>query len=122
MKFPDLRRDIENISDLQIPNPQNYDTSSDDRMAKLVDNLANTEIDVVLQTPESLLIGEAKHEARFGANGSYVLCGRPMKVCGFGPGPVPLGPPFERRRRTGMSPDYGAVQQKVFHVRVVSCK
>ena len=92
MKFPDLRRDIENFSDLQIPNPQNYDTSSDDRMAKLVDNLANTEIDVVLQTPGSLFIGEAKHEARFGANGSYVLCGRPMKVCGFGPGPVPLGP------------------------------
>ena len=71
--FPNLRRDIEKFGKLQLPNPQNYDTSTDDRMDKLVDNLVNSEIDVVLDTPKHFLIGEAKHEMRFGANGSYVL-------------------------------------------------
>jgi len=71
--FPNLLRDVKKFGDLQTPNPQNYDTSTDDRMDKLVDNLVNTEIDVVLETPNHLFIGEAKHEMRFGANGSYVL-------------------------------------------------
>ena len=71
--FPNILRDVKKFGDLQTPNPQNYDTSTDDRMDKLVDNLVNTEIDVVLETPNHLFIGEAKHEMRFGANGSYVL-------------------------------------------------
>ena len=71
--FPSLRRDIEKFGELRLPNSQNYDASTDDWMDELVDNLVNTEIDVVLETPKHLLVGEAKHEARFGANGSYVL-------------------------------------------------
>ena len=71
--FPNLRRDIEQFGKLRLPNPQNYDTSTDARMDRLVDNLVNTEIDVVLDTPNNLLIGEAKHYEGFGANGSYVL-------------------------------------------------
>ncbi len=39
----------------------------------MVDNLASTEIDVVLMTAKNLFIVEAKHEARFGADGRYVL-------------------------------------------------
>ena len=71
--FPNLRRDIEQFGKLRLPNPPNYDTSTDARMDRLVDNLVNTEIDVVLDTPNNLVIGEAKHYERFGANGSYVL-------------------------------------------------
>ena len=68
--FPNLRRDVEKFGKLQLPNPKNYDASTDNWMDELVDNLVNTEIDVVLDTPRHLLVGEAKHEARFGANGS----------------------------------------------------
>jgi hypothetical protein len=39
----------------------------------LYDNLLNTEIDIVLSTPDCLLIGEAKHEETFGANSEHVL-------------------------------------------------
>ena len=40
---------------------------------KLYDNLRNTEIDVVLQTPNHLFIGEAKHEMPFSASTSLLL-------------------------------------------------
>ena len=47
--------------------------STKDRMANLGNNLVNTEIDIVLQSPNHLFIGEAKHEMTFGANGRLVL-------------------------------------------------
>ena len=53
--------------------PRNYDVSTKDRMANLGNNLVNTEIDIVLQSPNHLFIGEAKHEMTFGANGRLVL-------------------------------------------------
>ena len=40
---------------------------------KLYDNLRNTEIDVVLQTPNHLFIGEAKQEMAFSASTSLLL-------------------------------------------------
>ena len=40
---------------------------------KLYDNLPNTEIDIVLETPEYLFIGEAKDESGFGADGNLIL-------------------------------------------------
>lgn len=41
---------------------------------KLFDNLTNTEIDVVLQTPVCLLIGEAKYKTpTFNANGTVLV-------------------------------------------------
>ena len=40
---------------------------------KLFANLCNTEVDVVIETPSSLFIGEAKHEMGFGADRRLVL-------------------------------------------------
>ena len=47
--------------------------STQDRKRDFVNNLSNTEVDVVLETPNQLFIGEAKHEMSFGANGKLVL-------------------------------------------------
>ena len=75
--FPNLRRDIEDfrIGDskgFQRLNRRNYSVSTDS-VDKLRNNLTNTEIDIVLQSPKYLYIGEAKHQMGFGANGSLVL-------------------------------------------------
>ena len=40
---------------------------------KLASNLNGIEIDIVLETPKHLLIGEAKDESKFGTDGSQVL-------------------------------------------------
>ena len=75
--FPNLREKIEEFQSekglkLQLPNQWNYDVP-EDRMAQLGNNLVNTEIDVVLETPKCLFIGEAKAESTFGTDGSDVL-------------------------------------------------
>ena len=41
--------------------------------SRLTNNLLGTEIDVVLETPKHLFIGEVKHESTFGADGKLVL-------------------------------------------------
>lgn len=51
---------------------QNYSTDKKFKK-KLIDNLRNTEIDIVLQTSEFLFIGEAKHESTFHASSDFVL-------------------------------------------------
>ena len=51
----------------------NYDLKKQPGEKRLYDNLFNTEIDIVLETPNSLFIGEAKREAGLGTNGEYVL-------------------------------------------------
>ena len=71
--FPDLRRSIEEFGEFHKLQPDNYDVSNDDRRVNLANNLANTEIDVVLETPNHIFIGEAKHKMTFGANGDLVL-------------------------------------------------
>ena len=78
--FPDLRADIKKFSQqpknqdsrggLLEPKEHNYAAFNPDG---LWDNLYNTEIDIVLETPNSLYIGEAKDEAGLGADGNYVL-------------------------------------------------
>ena len=50
-----------------------YDVSTEESQKSLCNNLRNTEIDVVLQTPKHLFIGEAKDESAFGADGRLVL-------------------------------------------------
>lgn len=50
--------------------PKNYDSS---QVRSLRNNLRNTEVDIVLESPTHLFIGEAKHESRFGASGGDVL-------------------------------------------------
>lgn len=71
--FPDLRKKVEDYGGLRTPNPLNYDVSDDARMQGLYNNLQNTEIDVVLESPNYLFIGEAKGEMELGADGSLVL-------------------------------------------------
>ena len=72
-RFSTLRDDVEEFQEFQLLRPENYDVSSEEREANLVNNLSNTEVDVVLETPNHLLIGEVKHEMSFGANGKLVL-------------------------------------------------
>ena len=51
----------------------NYDVSTEDGPSKLASNLRNTEIDIVLESPTHLFMGEAKHLSTFGASGRDVL-------------------------------------------------
>ena len=71
--FPDLRRRIEESPCFLDLGAGNYDIASDDRRARLVANLVNTEIDIVIVSPERLYIGEAKFKSGFHASGELVL-------------------------------------------------
>ena len=74
----DLRKQVEEFrhseglvfSDLH---EHNYVVSTDDQIRQLGSNVFNTEIDVVLESPKSLFVGEAKHESSLGSEGSLVL-------------------------------------------------
>lgn len=68
--FPNLRDEIADFEDFNTLQDLNYDGK---RTTKLANNLFNTEIDIVLETPKHLFIGEAKDESSFGANGTLVL-------------------------------------------------
>ena len=77
--FGELRDKIENFrhegskfADLRDKNYALH-TGDEHGMSELFSNIFHTEIDVVLQTPNHLYIGEAKHEETFDANGKYVL-------------------------------------------------
>lgn len=67
--FSKLREKIGAFPGLKTP-AGSYETSDRSRLAS---NLTNTEIDIVLESPGHLFIGEAKHEMRFDARGSLVL-------------------------------------------------
>ena len=71
--FSSLRADVEAFGEFKVLKPENYDASTEDEKANLVNNLLNTEVDVVLETPNRLFIGEAKHEMSFSANGNLIL-------------------------------------------------
>ena len=74
--FQGLRDEIEDFNGFNDLKDCNYDASKKypTRISELSDNLRNTEIDIVLQTPKHLFIGEAKHEEDgFGTDGSYIL-------------------------------------------------
>jgi hypothetical protein len=76
--FSDLREKIEKYTvkdrgkrgTFKILNERNYRATE---AIRLGNNLYNTEIDIVLETPHSLYIGEAKLESDFGTNGDLVL-------------------------------------------------
>lgn len=74
-QFQDLRERIQryrhfrNLDDSE----GNYQLSSEKHRPKLVTNLRNTEIDIVLESPTRLYIGEAKSESSFHASGKLVL-------------------------------------------------
>ncbi len=80
-RFDDLREEISSFDGFKDLKGWNYDASTKyptrvERAAasdKLSDNLENTEIDIILQTPDRLFIGEAKDEGSLGTESDYVL-------------------------------------------------
>ena len=70
--FPQLREKLKGFRGFQLKwDDSHYSVHSDE--GKLFNNLRNTEIDIVLQTPKYLFIGEAKGESPFDAKSKYVL-------------------------------------------------
>ena len=68
--FPDLRQNIEEFGGdegFRTLQEWNYDVSTSDWKARLASNLFNTEMDIVVESPTRLCIGEAKHASPFGA-------------------------------------------------------
>lgn len=71
--FPDLRTRIIGSGLFRKLEAGNYDVSTDERKRRLLTNLISTEIDIVLESPRYLFIGEAKHNEDFGENPRDVL-------------------------------------------------
>ncbi len=72
--FPDLREKISAFAPaFRTLQKGNYDASTPEQAKRLTNNIRNTEIDIVLQSPGRLFIGEAKSESAFGGKGSLVL-------------------------------------------------
>ena len=72
--FSNLREDIRKRGyGLQVSQPRNYSPTNQEDKSKLYTNLQNTEVDIVLETPGHLFIGEAKNESDLGANPDLVL-------------------------------------------------
>lgn len=72
-RFGGLQKQVQHYVEqkrFQPLKPCNYNGAEAKR---LFDNLYNTEIDIVLETPEHLFIGEAKHETGFHASSKLVL-------------------------------------------------
>ena len=68
-----LRQRIERYDGFRDLRPLNYEVPSEDQKELLVNNLVNTEIDIVLESPGHLYIGEAKYKSGFHANGGLLL-------------------------------------------------
>ena len=74
--FPGLRWRIESFEGVSRFAPLkdgNYEADSQKHKRALYSNLRNTEIDVVIEAPGHLFIGEAKHESILRGNGRNVL-------------------------------------------------
>ena len=73
--FPNLHDWIKDFWQIWVPNhpPKVEHYSVPDDPMVLYRNVRNTEVDIALETPERIFIGEAKYESRLGADGSLVL-------------------------------------------------
>ena len=74
-EFRDLRRQVESFQRsgrLRPLREENY-LAAPENKARLASNLFHTEIDIVLESPRHLFIGEAKHKSDFGGNSAYIL-------------------------------------------------
>ena len=77
--FPDLHHSIKCFRTpegwkFRKLDADNYVVPNEAKVAKrLYDNLFNTEIDIVLESPNHLFIGEAKHEMSFGTDSGDIL-------------------------------------------------
>ena len=69
----DLRERVDKSPGLKLPNEWNYHVGDEDAALKLFNNLRHTEIDIVMETPDHLFIGEAKDESVLNTNGKSVL-------------------------------------------------
>ena len=81
-KFADLRdrvkefgerRGAGNLRNFADLGSSGYRVSCAEDQDKLANNLLKTEIDIVIESPSRLYIGEAKSKCLFGANGSRIL-------------------------------------------------
>ena len=72
-RFKSLLTDVTNFGGLKLPEEWNYDATTAGARSKLINNLRNSEIDIVIESPSHLYIGEAKDEAGLGADGQLVL-------------------------------------------------
>lgn len=75
-QFGEVRQQVEKFVEagkLKDLTENNYRASSDDQKRRLRNNLRNTEIDIALESPSHLFIGEAKHESDFSGNSEYIL-------------------------------------------------
>ena len=77
--FPDLRAEVTRWGGFNPLSEWNYEIFSEERRNALANNLFHTEIDIVLESPQCLYIGEAKYESRFGGNGKLVLVHQLMR-------------------------------------------
>lgn len=71
--FGDLRSKVCDFKGLRCFRDFNYDVSSQSTRERLFQNMYNTEIDIVIETPKRLFIGEAKREESFGADSKRIL-------------------------------------------------
>ena len=72
-KFSELRTHVLAFSGFSELKEYHYISSGEKAARGLTNNLIGTELDVVLETPKQLFIGEAKHKSTFGARGKLVL-------------------------------------------------
>ncbi len=71
--FPCLREKLNYTKGFQLKWNHSHYNVTEELEGKFFDNLRNTEIDVVLQTPKYLFIGEAKHESKLRGDGKLIL-------------------------------------------------
>lgn len=76
--FESLQKDVKEFQSEKYPyrfpglKPDNYDASKENEQ-KLFDNLRHSEVDIVIQSGDLILLGEAKDESPFGADSRHVL-------------------------------------------------
>ena len=71
--LPELIEEAQDAQNLRLTLPKSWNYKPDGKEKSLYNNLYNTEIDIVLETPKHLFIGEAKHESDLGTKGERVL-------------------------------------------------
>ena len=71
--FGGLRKQLQDFGMLEVPNDINYCADTHEGVKGLRSNVLNTEIDVVLETPRHIFIGEVKEESELGRDVKYVL-------------------------------------------------
>ena len=76
--FSNLRQEVIAFQEFRDLKEDHY-TSTSETANRLMNSLLGTEVDVVLETPKHLFIGEVKHESTFGADGKLVLVHQLMR-------------------------------------------